>query len=326
MSHFPSNSQAISLKQHPIIVLVSLLLGITVLGLAMTAIQQQLQKYPIQDVAHSLAAIPIQSLGIAIVLTGLNYLMLTGYDTLAVRFAQHPIPYRKTALVAAINYGISNTIGFALLSDSAIRYRFYSSWSFSTKEIAQILVFCHLSFWLGLLTISGIIFLVEPLEIPNLLKLPFHSANIAGGLFLSIVFAYLVWNWLGNRSLQIGKWTVPHVPFQLALAQVAVTSLSWMLATGVLYVLLPATASMSYFSFFSIYLLAQFASLLSTIPGGLGVFETVLLLLLSPPINSAALLGALLAYRGIHYFLPFITAVLLFGLYELRQRLSPSLK
>lgn len=316
MNH-PSSDLPIDAKRHPIFVLIPVLLAVVLLSLSIWAIQQQLQKYPLEDVIHSIAAISGHSIGLAIVLTALNYLMFTSYDTLAVRFARHPIPYYKTAFAAVISYGISNTIGFALLSDSAIRYRLYSRWSFSAKEVAQIVAFCHLSFWLGLFTIGGITFLTTPLAIPSLLNLPFHSAYVVGGGFLAIVVAYLIWNWMGNRSLRIGKWALPHVPFRLALLQIAFTCLNWMLAVGVLYVLLPATASLSYFSFFSIYLLAQLTSILSSIPGGLGVFESVLLLLLSPQINSAALLGALLAYRGIHYFLPLIMSLFLFGLYEL---------
>ncbi len=74
-------------------------------------------------------------------------------------------------------------------------------------------------------------------------------------------------------------------------------------------------------AFFGIYLLAQLAGVVSNVPGGLGVFETVILLLLKSFISSATLFGALLAYRAIYYLLPLCIAVLLLGIYELRQRL-----
>ena len=72
--------------------------------------------------------------------------------------------------------------------------------------------------------------------------------------------------------------------------------------------------------FFGIYLLAQLAGIISNVPGGLGVFETILILLLSPPIPSASLLGALLAYRGIYYFLPLGVSILMLLWYEFKQR------
>lgn len=51
-------------------------------------------------------------------------------------------------------------IGFALLTGSAIRYRLYSTWGLSAVEITNIVAFCNLSFWLGLFTVSGVMFLV----------------------------------------------------------------------------------------------------------------------------------------------------------------------
>lgn len=101
----------------------------------------------------SLTAIPKPYVILAIALTLINYVLFTGYDTLAVYHLRQPLSYRRTALVAIISYAISNSVGFALLSGSAIRYRFYSAWGFSVAKIAQIIAFCNLSFWLGLFAV-----------------------------------------------------------------------------------------------------------------------------------------------------------------------------
>jgi uncharacterized membrane protein YbhN (UPF0104 family) len=45
-----------------------------------------------------------------------------------------------------------------------------------------------------------------------------------------------------------------------------------------------------------------------------------LILLLSPVISVDQLLGVLLAYRGIYYFLPLGISMLMLGLYELKQQ------
>ncbi|MGB3135904.1 MAG: hypothetical protein WBG38_11065 [Nodosilinea sp.] len=44
-----------------------------------------------------------------------------------------------------VSYAISNSVGFALLSGSTIRYRFYSKWGLSPGKIGQIIAFCNLS-------------------------------------------------------------------------------------------------------------------------------------------------------------------------------------
>jgi hypothetical protein len=300
------------------------LLSLLLFGLSLWAIAQELQKYTPGEIWASLSAIPSQYLLLAVGLTCLNYLVLTGYDTLAVRYVRHPLSYLKTATAAVINYGISNSVGLALLSGSAIRYRLYSAWGLSIAKITQIIAFANLSFWLGLFAMGGIVFLVQPFPIPQILHLPFTSVDSLGIIFLCVILAYLSAAVFSSKAIRIGRFTIPHLPFGLAIAQITVASFDWMLAAAVFYVLLPASASISWSKFFGVYLLAQIAGVISNVPGGLGVFETVMLLLLSSSISSATILGALLVYRGIYYFLPLMVAALLLGTYELRRGLARS--
>jgi phosphatidylglycerol lysyltransferase len=303
--------------------IVPILLSVLLFGLSIWAITSELRKYRLQDVVNSLNAIPNEYLLSAIALTLLNYLLLTGYDTLAVKYINQSLAYKHTALVAIISYAISNSVGFALLSGSAIRYRFYSAWGFSTAKIAGIITFCNLSFWLGLFAVGSIVFTFSPLSIPQQLNLPFLSVRPVGFILLATIIAYLLWTGLSQKPLKIRNWVFPHLPFKLSLAQISLTSADWMLASAVLYVLLlPVPHHFSFFSFFAIYLLGQIVGILSNVPGGLGIFETVLILLLSPSIPSDHLLGALLAYRGIYYFLPLGVSIATLGWYELRQRMT----
>ena len=55
------------------------------------------------------------------------------------------------------------------------------------------------------------------------------------------------------------------------------------------------------------------AGVLSNVPGGAGVFETVIVLLLVGKIPGEAVVASLLAYRVIYYLLPFGLAVGLLG-------------
>lgn len=295
-------------------------LGLVLFGVSVWTLHGELQQYSFREVLRSLAAIPSNFLGLAIAFMLMNCLVFTGYDTLAVRYIRHPLPYRKTALTAIVSIAISNSIGLSLLSGSAIRYRFYTDWGLSAVEIAHIIAFCNLGFWLGLFAVGGIIFLLSPVAIPALLHLPFSSAQPLGWIFLAVVVGYLLWNLLSRKALQIGRFVFPHLPVPLALAQVGIASVDWMLAAAVLYALLPSAVPLSYPGFFGIYLLGQIAGVISNVPGGLGVFETVIFLLLSPSIPSATVFGALIAYRGIYYLAPLCMAVTLLGLYELKQR------
>jgi phosphatidylglycerol lysyltransferase len=300
--------------------LAPILLSLLLFGISLWAITQELRKYHLQDIVNSLMTIPRPYLLLAIALTLVNYILFTGYDTLAIYHLRQPLSYRRTALVAIVSYAISNSVGFALLSGSAIRYRFYSAWGFSAAKIAQIIAFCNLSFWLGFFAVGGVIFALQPIATPELLNIPFESVRPIGYIFLVIIAAYLLWSGLSRKPLKIKKLVFPHLPVKLSLIQIALTSLDWMLAAAVLYVLLPVPKQLSYFNFFGIYLLGQLAGILSNVPGGLGVFETVLVLLLAPVISADRLLGALLAYRGVYFFLPLGISLLMLGLYELKRQ------
>lgn len=298
----------------------SAILSFSLFSLSLWAIYQELRQYSLAEVKQSLAQLSAHQLLWAIALMSLNYFVMTGYDTLAVRYVHRTLPYSKTALVAIATYGVSNSVGLALLSGSAIRYRFYRGWGLSVLEIAQISAFCNLTFWLGLFTVGSGVFLFSQITVPAQLHLPFISVRPVGIVFGAVILGYLLITNFWKTSVRLGSWTIPHLSLRLSLWQLTVGALDWTFAAATLYVLLPASASLSYPSFFSIYLLAQIAGVISNVPGGLGVFETVMLLLLSAFMPSATLFGALIAYRGIYYLLPLMVAFVILGGYEFKSR------
>ena len=77
-----------------------------------------------------------------------------------------------------------------------------------------------------------------------------------------------------------------------------------LLAGTVLFILLSKTEGLSFPIFLSMYLLAQLAGLASQVPGGLGVFETVFLLLFGGSLPATATIGSLVVYRIIYYLMP----------------------
>ncbi|WP_017297182.1 lysylphosphatidylglycerol synthase domain-containing protein [Nodosilinea nodulosa] len=223
-----------------------------------------------------------------------------------------------------ISCAFTNTIGFALLTGSAIRYRFYSNWGISAIAIAQIIAFTNLSFWLGLLAVGGVSFLAAPFQIPAQLHLPFHSTYGLGLIFAVLIALYLTASGTLRGTLTLKTQPLRLPKFNIALAQIVVSSLDWSLAAATLYSLLPQTPGLTFLAFLKIYLLAMAAGVLSNVPGGLGVFETVVILLLSAQFSPAAVLASLLAYRGIYYFLPLTGAILLLGIHEVSKQLQRS--
>jgi hypothetical protein len=298
---------------------VSPFMGLALFGLSIWALTQELDKYSLNELIASLTAIPKRRVVSSLCFTALNFVMMTGYDVLAVHYIGRPLAYWKVALTASTSFAISNCVGFTLLSGSAIRFRLYSTWGLSGLEVAQIIAFSNLSFVLGLFAVGGTVFAWKAIAVPDMI-LPFDTLRPLGGIFLSIFFAYLFWNVLSRKPLRVGNLVFPRLPLSLSIAQVGLTLVDWALAAIVLYVLFPEPP-LPYPSFLGTYLVAQIAGFISNVPGGLGVFESLMLFFLSPTIASDTLFGILLAFRGIYYFLPLIIAMVSLGLYELSLRL-----
>ncbi|NMG11537.1 lysylphosphatidylglycerol synthase domain-containing protein [Brasilonema sp. UFV-L1] len=296
----------------------SSLFGLLLLVLSFWAISNELRESNYRDVFQSLAAIPKSHLSWSIWLTALGYLVMIGYDILGFTYIGRSLAWKKVAFTNYISSAFSNTIGLALLTGSAIRYRFYSSWGVSALSIAQVIAFVNFTFWLGLFALAGVIFLTNSFQIPTQLHLPFSTVRPIGVIFLLLVAAYLLGSLLIKQPLVIRSHEFRFPCFKISLAQIAVSSFDWILAAMVLFVLLPSNISISYLDFLGIYLLAMFAGVVSNVPGGLGVFETVILLNLSSKVSAAAVFGSMLAYRGVYYFLPTLVAAGLLGLYELK--------
>ncbi|MFN6501971.1 MAG: lysylphosphatidylglycerol synthase domain-containing protein [Nostoc sp. DedQUE01] len=298
----------------------SSLFGLLLLLLSSWAIAHELHEYNYRDILNSLAAIPKTRLSWGIWLTAFGYLVMIGYDILGFNYINRSLSWNKIAFTNFISSTFSNTIGFALLTGSAIRYRFYANWGVSAVAIAQIIAFANFTFWLGMFAIAGLTFITNPLTIPTQLHLPFTTVRPIGIIFLLLITIYLLGSILIKQPLIIHQQEFRFPSLPISLAQLAISSLDWILAAAVLYVLLPSNTSLSYLDFLAIYLLAMFAGVVSNIPGGLGVFETVVLLFLSSKISAVAVLGSLLAYRGVYYFLPLLLAAGLLGIYEMNFR------
>ena len=130
------------------------------------------------------------------------------------------------------------------------------------------------------------------------------------------VLAYLAWS-VSQKPLRVRHWSVTPLPFLTSLLQIAVSLADWILSGAALFVILPGVHPVSFFGFFGLFILSQIAALIAQLPGGLGVFEAVMLATLVPPMSASALFGALLAYRAIYFFLPLVVATVLLGTREI---------
>ncbi|HEY9664093.1 MAG TPA: YbhN family protein, partial [Allocoleopsis sp.] len=228
---------------------------LVILLLAIQAIRYELRDTSLQQVWQSIQLIPLDHLSGALLLTLLGYLTVTGYDLLGFQYIRRSLEPIKIIFTSFLSYAIGNTIGFTIFSGGAIRYRFYTPWGVSAIDVAKLVAFTHLSFWLGMLALGGVVFLIDPLTIPQILHLPFASLHPIGILFLIITAVYLLLSVQLKQPLRIRQeeFTLPSAPLSVGL--IVLSAIDWMLAAGVLYLLMPIPMPISYFSFFGIYVL-----------------------------------------------------------------------
>ena len=291
-------------------------LALTLLAAAGWALSAQLAGHSFQEILDTLAAETERDLLLAFGLTAVNFAVLAGYDILALRYIGRPLPHVKAAFASFAGNAFSNTIGLSTLAGSSVRYRLYTSWGLTPGEVAKIVVFTTLTLWLGLFSIGGISFPLRPLPLPGWVPLPFHTTRPLGFLLLLPPLLYLLAASRKEPTWCIGKFELLLPEFKSALLQVVIASLDWALAAAVLYALLPPTANVNFPLVLGAFLLGQIAGLISQVPGGLGVFESCLIFLLTPRIPAPTLFATLVAYRLVYYAAPLAVATALLGIRE----------
>ena len=296
------------------------LLGVVLFAVALWVLHVELRHYSYHEVLHEFRSLPAHRIWLAALLSAASYLLLTGYDTLGLAYARHALPYRRTALASFVGHAFSNAVGLAVISGGSVRLRLYSGWGLSALAITKVIAFCGATFWLGFMAVAGVVFAAEPLAVPAALHLPFVGVRPLGVAFLVAVAAVLLVSARRRRPFRVRGLEFPVPSPGLLAGQLMISALDWLAVGAALYVLLAPGPRLSFAAFFGIYLLAQIAAVASQVPGGLGVFEGVMLLLLGPAVPAAAALGALLAFRVVYYLVPLAAAAALLAAHELLGR------
>jgi phosphatidylglycerol lysyltransferase len=262
--------------------------------------------------------VPRDDLALAVGLTVLNYLVLTGYDLIAFVYIGKTLSRSRVMLTSFLSYAIANNVSFAMLSGASVRYRFYSRWGVTGEELSRIVFSYSVTFWLGLFALGGLSLIVIPLPMSE--QLPGgHLAFIAGVVLMLIPVLYFAATVFRRAPLRLWKLSLNLPAPPVALAQLALSLVDWALAGAVLYVLMPPS-TLSFLAFMGVFLVSILLGLASHVPGGLGVFEGLMVLLLKPYLASSELLPALVVYRAVYYLFPLVVALVVLLADEIHQR------
>jgi phosphatidylglycerol lysyltransferase len=292
---------------------------LALLAVAGWSLHRDIGHLHLREVLAELHAIPGATLYAALGLTALSYWMLGFYDVLALRYAGKAISYSRTLFTSFIAYALGNNLSLAAFTGAAVRLRLYTASGLTAVEVATVSGFCSLTIVLGLMVLCAVALLLEPGQTARAMHLGTAGAMGVGLLLLAAVVGYVAWAATSRGSFEIRGWALKPPGAAVSLTQLGLAAADLSLAAAVLWVLLPPETGIRFLPFAGIYAVAVTAGLVSQVPGGLGVFEA-LMVLTFPHVPAQKLLGSLLAYRTLYYLAPLLIAALLFLANELRAR------
>ena len=272
----------------------------------------------VAGLAAAVRAMPPAALWLAALFTTLNYAILTGYDQLAFVYIRRSMPKWQVTMASFVGYAIANNVGFALLSGTSARYRFYSRWGLSGADISRVVIFYSGTFWLGLVVLGAWSLLFSPVSKVESPAPAWLTQGVGIGL-VAAAGAYAASPLFWRRPITVAGTEIALPSPLLIASQFALSALDWSLGAAVLYVLLPEPRP-DFAFFLGAFLTAQIVALISHVPGGIGVFESLMILLLKPWIDADAFLPPLAAYRLIYYLLPLAAALAVPVVDEMHQR------
>jgi uncharacterized membrane protein YbhN (UPF0104 family) len=292
------------------------LLVVLAFAAAVFLVWREVRSYGLGGMLHAIAAIPRERLALAAFFAIASYAILTLFDWLGLRYAGHPLPYRKAALASFIALSIGHTLGLAPLGSGALRARYYAQWGLDAEAIGKVILYCAATVTIGETALAAIVLLIAPHPAASWVHIEDSLVRLVGIACAIAIAAYLAASHWVRQPLRIGRWHIALPSLTLAAAQVIVGAVNFALLTATLHFLIISDHPLPFFTTAAIFLLASVAALISHVPGGLGVTEFVVLSFLP----GAETWGALIVFRIVYYVAPLALGGVVLGVSELRER------
>lgn len=284
-------------------------------GLALWVMQTILKSQDLPAIKAALIEIPFSSIVLGLAATMLAYICLVVLDRLALQSRGHNLSWKRVLLSAGVAQALGNSLGLSAVTASAVRFNFYARWGLNGKTAAATGGMASLSIWLGLcLLLCPVLALQSPADF-----VAKEWLWVIETLALGIIAGFLILC-RGQREVRLRRWKFTFPRFSTGLLQILFGAAEWIFFASVLYVLMPDSTQVSFPLLLQYFCLAQLAGVISQVPGGLGVFDSAMLWLLSHSAPGTEFLGSLVVFRAVFYALPLVLAATTLAVYEYRHR------
>lgn len=284
-------------------------------GAGVWSLHHLLASVDLKQVVSQARATPWYILALAILTTFGSYATLIGYDWSALRYIEKDLPAPVIALGSFLGYAMGNTIGAGPITGGAVRYRVYSGLGLSAQDIAAIAAFASVAFGFGATIIGFGALAFHPTALGHLLPFAPPLIRLVSICVVAVSCACLFVMAKRGTSISIRGVELRSPEPKLMAAQFLFTAVDLILAAMTLYLLLPSS-ELHFATFLAVYAAAVMAGVISHVPGGVGVLETVVIASLPASVPVADAAAGLLLYRAIYYLLPFGISLILMSLTE----------
>ncbi len=266
------------------------------------------------EVRHALVSYPPGVLLLGGAIAACSFVLFSCYDLLGRRYTGHQLPARQVVPLAFVCYAFNLNLS-AWVGGVALRYRLYSRLGLDVPTISRLLGLGLVTNWLGYLLVAGSLFACGLPRLPAGMEIGTGGLRVIGVLMLLAAAAYLgACAFARRRSWQVRGQVLTLPGIRLALLQAVMGACNWLLMGLVIYTLLPD--KVGYPSIVGVLMISSIAGVITHIPAGLGVLETVFITLLQGHYAKGTLLAALIAYRVLYFLLPLLVACVVYLLLE----------
>lgn len=290
-------------------------LAAALFAVGLWALYKLLAPVDFDQVGAQIRATPWSVLASAFAATFCAYLALAGYDWSALRYIGKPLPAPVVLTGSLMAYAFGNTIGLTAVSGGAVRWRVYSGLGLDGYDVAAVSAFTAVSYGVAATMVGLAGLALHPQALASLLPL---GPDLARWLAIAAILAIaspLVWASASGKSLRLWRFDLRAPSLPVLGGQVLFSLAEMGFSALTLYMLLP-DLGVGFFTLLAIFAAAMMAGVVSHVPGGVGVFETVMLAALPSGGQTEQVAAALLLYRMIYYLLPFTLALAFLALYE----------
>jgi hypothetical protein len=301
---------------------VGFILSVVIIAFAAVVLYRKLHNISVSKVLTAMATVEYRDVAIASLFVAAGYFTLTFYDLFALRtIGRKDVPYRIAALAGFTSYSVGHNVGASVFTGGAVRYRIYSAWGLDAVEVAKLCFIAGLTFWLGNATVLGFGFAYHPQAASEIDQLPVWANRIVGVAALLVLFAYVSWVWRTPRVIGRQNWEVRLPSGALTLLQIAIGLVDLSCCALAMYMLVPSEPQIQFIDVAVIFITATLLGFASHSPGGLGVFDAAMLIALWQ-FDPEELLAGLLIFRLLYYIVPFMLALAILGVREVRLSLA----